>query len=213
MKLTKHKKRPDATPGKKRGTWWTPPKLAAKVATWARVVGLRVVDLGAGRGALSVAAMLAGAGEVVAIERDRNHFRHLEQALEREGHDARAVLGDVFWCRDDQYDVALLNPPFEGDMPERFVMRALELAPRAVAIVPINVLTGKGRGRELWDRVVESREARLLRRPSFDLLGTNGQRDIVVVEVVRRTTRARDAAEVDVVRVEYWPESWGARAS
>lgn len=213
----------NATPGKKRGAWWTHPKLAARVAGWARIEGLSVVDLGAGRGALSIAALDAGASRVVSIESAPRLFAQCTRALEKRD-DWQAVLGerdgwtgiggDVFSQALDalRADVAILNPPFEDDLVERFVARALQFAPRAVAIVPVNTLCGTNRGKRLWSEVVQTREARLERRPSFDPGGGNGQRDIIVIEVARRIGPARREAEADLVRVEYWPDRWSRAA-
>lgn len=209
MRLRPLRERPRETPGAARGAWWTPPALASKVAAWAGIDGrTRVVDLGAGLGALSVAALELGAF-VTSIEIDKRLFNRMGDRLDE--HERWAgVGGDVFVSELDRLcaDVAILNPPFEDDLPERFIMRALDFAPRAVAIVPVNVACGSARARDLWSRVIQTREARLARRPSFDVLGKNGQRDIVVIEVARRADRARDLGEADVVRVEYWPDRW-----
>ncbi len=210
MKLAPLRKpgRANHTPGKRRGVWYTPPLLAAKIAWWARVGGARVVDLGAGRGALSVAALEAGALVVDAIDVLPRNIRACTIAMRgRAG--GRTWLGDVFSPQLDDLraDVALLNPPFEGDLPDRFIRRALHFAPRAVAIVPVNTLCGAGRAEGLWAEVVQTREARLARRPSFGGTGY-GQRDIVVIELERRLGRARRPGDFDIVRTEYWPDRW-----
>jgi len=210
VKLAPLRKRGRAThtPGKRRGVWFTPPRLARRVAEWADVRGRSVVDLGAGRGALTRAALEAGAQFLLSIEIVKRSF----DTVHRAHHADRRWIGaqgDVFGRLLDEVraDVALLNPPFEGDLPDRFIRRALQFAPRCVAIVPVNTLCGAGRAEGLWAEVVQTREARLARRPSFGGTGY-GQRDIVVIELERRLGRARRPGDFDIVRTEYWPDRW-----
>lgn len=181
--LQRHRGRVVRTAGGRIGQWWSPPWLAELLARWARIrPGDRVLDAGAGRGALGLAALERGA-DVVLLERDRRYA----DALEREhGDDCRVMLADFL---EDELarlvvDVVVTNPPWEDDFPERFLARACELADRCVAILPLNVLCGVERSEKFWRSApIEITRARALaRRPRF-LGAKSGMRDVVLLEV------------------------------
>lgn len=124
------------------GQWWTPPWLAALLVRWMgldvpRVIDAtprprpwRVLDAGAGQGALSIAALDVGC-EVVAVERDPRLVLRLERTL---GH-RMAVRELDFLARDTRqealplgeqlrgFDVCLTNPPL-GGRPRRALRAA-----------------------------------------------------------------------------------------
>lgn len=189
------------------GQWWTPPWLAEAAARWARIgPGVRVLDPGAGRASLTLAALRLGA-TVTAIERDERLVEDL-RALEPQ---VRVLHADFFSppCDPRQlaipgsehgYDVALENPPWEGKWVERFLRRSLELAPRVVGIVPLNVLAGVGRAGRMWSWMRVTRLKPLARRAKFGGKG-GGMRDVALLEVVLRD-REREPGEIDVVEME-----------
>lgn len=178
--------RPVRTSGGRTGQWWTPAPLAQRFVEWARIRPTdRVLDAGAGRGALGRAAIAIGA-EAVLVERDRRHANYLEREL---GDVARVVLAD--FLADDlrlapRVDVVISNPPWEGDLPELFIARALELARRGVFMLPLNVLCGVERSRFWCNAPVAITRARAVaRRPRF-LGAKGGMRDVVFLEIERR---------------------------
>lgn len=182
------------------GQWWSPTWLAEELSTWAGVTsGMRVLDAGAGLGALGIAAIGRGA-DVVLVERDIKLAVRLENTVTGGGYYARTVVAD-FLERDTRtpslfdaehmraFDVALTNPPWEQDLPEQFLIRACELAERCCAIVPLNLLCG-GKRSTFWRGapIVPTRAKALARRPRF--LGTKGgMRDVMLLEVRSRSSR------------------------
>ncbi|MFC1547484.1 50S ribosomal protein L11 methyltransferase [Candidatus Neomarinimicrobiota bacterium] len=73
--------------------------------------GKRVLDLGAGSGVLAIAALLLGAGQVIAVEQDPICEDNFYQNLELNDLAGRAdfVLGDAAAWLDFNYDLALAN--------------------------------------------------------------------------------------------------------
>lgn len=174
------------TAGGRVGQWWSPTWLAELLVSWAGLrTGVRVLDAGAGKGALGRAAIALGA-DVLFVERDRRYADLLEREL---GDSARVMLCDFLTqrFRDLRVDVVLSNPPWEGNFPERFLARAVALAERVFVILPVNVLCGVKRS-DFWTRgPVEIVRARALaRRPRF-LGAKGGMRDVVLLEARLRT--------------------------
>lgn len=194
------------TAGGRVGQWWTPAWLAEALARWAGVHGsTRVLDAGAGRGALTIACIARGAA-VTAVEIDPALVRELSDELDPRR--VRVVEADFLAPRDPRqtlidvgliYDVVVANPPWEKDFIERFMLRALELAPRAVFIVPLNQLAGVGRGRA-WKWLRITRQKVLARRAKFGG-ASQGMRDVMLIEVTRRATE-RMPGEPDLVEQE-----------
>lgn len=179
------------------GQWWSPPWLAAELAEWAGVErGMRVLDAGAGQGALGLAALDLRA-DVVFVERHMPLAVRLDDEFSMR---ARVVAAD-FLERDTRtptlfdadcmrgFDVCLTNPPWEGDLPEQFLIRACELARRCCAIVPLNLLCG-GKRSAFWRGapIVPTRAKALARRPKF-LGARGGMRDVMLLEVEPRSSR------------------------
>jgi ribosomal protein L11 methyltransferase len=73
--------------------------------------GKRVLDLGAGSGVLTIAALLLGAGQVVAMEQDPICEANFHQNLELNDLAGRAdfMIGDAAAWMDFDYDLALAN--------------------------------------------------------------------------------------------------------
>lgn len=193
------------------GQWWTPTWLADELSRWAGVRdGMRVLDAGAGMGALSIAAIGFGA-DVVMIERDPKIAARLDNEVAANGYYARTVVVD-FLERDTRtpslfdadvmrgFDLTLTNPPWEQDLPEQFLIRACELSERCCAIVPLNLLCG-GKRSTFWRGapIEPVRGKSLPWRPRF--LGTKGgMRDVMLLEVRprRRTSSAAIVFEMEV---------------
>lgn len=194
MKLGVARSQKVKTAGGRIGQWWTDPQLAALFAGWSGIrPGMRVLDAGAGKGALSIAALELGA-EVTALEVDRRLADHLEREL---GDRVRVVHAD-FLERDTRtptlfeaesmrsFDLVIANPIWEGTGVEDFLIRACELAARTTAIAPLNLLSG-GMRSTFWRTapVRPTRGKALSTRPRF--LGTKGgMRDVMFLEVVPR---------------------------
>lgn len=197
-------------PGGRVGQFWTPSSVAKRFARWARIrPGMRVIDVGAGMGALSYAALELGA-RVMSVEVDETLVARIRTPLERRGatvvhHDVLAPLDRrqiTIGCKGYSHELAVSNPPWEEDLPELFVERALgHLAPRACVIVPINILSGVSRSR-FW-RHVEIRRLKVLpRRPDFGGPCNGGMRDVIFLELARRgAPRERDEADLASIEV------------
>lgn len=78
--------------------------------------GIRVLDLFAGTGNISLEFLSRGAAEVISVEQDRNLYSFMQRTareLKEEGW--RMVRGDVFTflgSHRGQYDVVFADPPF-----------------------------------------------------------------------------------------------------
>lgn len=194
-------------PGGRVGQHWTPEWLAEAFVAWAGIRrGTRVLDAGSGRGALSLAAAQRCA-IVRAVELDEVLAERSRRRLEPLG--VTIVTRDFLAPLDHRqivietaqpYEVAISNPPWEGDYPERFLERMLMLAPRACAILPLNFLCGVQRG-AFWGNVAVRKLRPLPRRPKFGV-ATSGMRDVMLIEVVSRyaprTADATDTVELGV---------------
>lgn len=96
--------------------------------------GARVADLFAGSGALGIEALSRGAREVHFVESDRraaDTIRRNLRELDREGRgtvvrrDCFEFLADRFPDR-EPYDLALADPPYDGDAAVRLVRALVE---------------------------------------------------------------------------------------
>lgn len=91
----------------------------------------RVVDLFAGSGALGLEALSRGAAHATFVERGAGALKALRANLERLGalEQATVVRGDALrWTgrlEGDAFDVALADPPYDGDDAEALVRQWL----------------------------------------------------------------------------------------
>jgi predicted RNA methylase len=179
--------------------WFTPPELAQRVVEWAGirpvqqpVPGIippsygvttrrpRVLEPSAGNCPL-VRPLVPAVAEVTAIELDPRYTHDLAQsgATHWTGPSFLGYeLGD--W---PQFDLCVMNPPYEGGLDVAFVLHALEFAPRVVGIFRSALLHGATRKRELWSRVRPTRIAFLADRPKFGE-GNGARSDFIVTELV-----------------------------
>lgn len=182
--------------------WHTPPWLARKVAQWVPR-GARVLEPSCGGGAL-IDGLLRAKHQPVSI-----HAMEIDPAWCEVAHDrfpgVEVVCGDFLTCAlaADAFDAVVMNPPFEGDAHLRFVLRALELAPVVVAVVPASFEFGQARDEALWrTRGVVTRRARCPARVDYGG-DQSGKFDTVALKVERRAG-ARFPGELMTVREEVW---------
>ncbi len=90
-----------------------------------------------------------------------------------------------------EYDVAVMNPPYDKGADTVHLEHALRCAKRVVALLRINTLTGIGRHRRIWAKHSLRRLCFLASRPKFRKPGSNAtgaprhpRHDFVIVEVV-----------------------------
>jgi predicted RNA methylase len=200
--------------------WFTDPKLARSVWTWANRYerAASVLEPSAGQGALltPIYEYPCECREVVAVEIDAAHIDRLEvlahRGSERAGHQWHVVTGDfltLYYSRGPVFDLALMNPPYEDGQAEAFILHALRVCRRVVGIFKASILFGQERYRTLWSDVTTTREVRLAARPSFGLGesgGAGGKTDFVVLELVSKPPNEQGYTSWErTVRVETWP--------
>lgn len=85
--------------------------------------GIRVLDLFAGAGGISVEFLSRGAENVISVERDRTLFAHLQRlARDLDEPGWQQVKADVFTFlrgHRGKYDIIFADPPFALEAPER----------------------------------------------------------------------------------------------
>lgn len=178
---------PDAA----KSQWWSPLDLATRIATWAGIgPGTRVLEPSAGLGALAHAARNLG-GKVFCVELDPALVEHLR------ADDFEVLCSDFLLANLGEYDVALMNPPFEDGQTEQHILHALQFAPRVVCIAQLGVLAGVERKAQLWDRHSLASMVVLSRRPKFSGASSTAMRDFGVFEICR----GRQAMST---HVEWW---------
>jgi|AntRauMinimDraft_2_1070382.scaffolds.fasta_scaffold00005_119 putative methylase len=112
----------------------TPPQLAADIlhTSWMQgcIEGKKVVDLGTGTGIFAIGAVLLGAKEVVAVEKDEDAIQIAKQNAENLG-----VESEIKFIKSDiedfesTCDTVVMNPPFSvhSDIDIGFIQKAIEL--------------------------------------------------------------------------------------
>lgn len=92
--------------------------------------GIRVLDLFAGTGNISLEFLSRGADEVISVESDRKLFDHLQRMAREFGETRwRMVKGDVFtFLRSHRgvYDIIFADPPFSMEGIERIPTLVME---------------------------------------------------------------------------------------
>ena len=121
-----------------------------------------------------------------------------------DGEPVRVVEADFLSTTLAPVDVVCMNPPYEGGLDGAFLERAMELAPRVVALLRLNALVGQERHERVWSRIGRGWHldvvAYLARRPVFLAAGaaTDGAKSDFVAVRLTRGTRARKT------RTEWW---------
>jgi SAM-dependent methyltransferase len=182
--------------------WFTPMWLARKLALWVPEHA-RVLEPACGIGNLLYPLYTRGHSLDLMTGVDIS-ASFVAAARARLAEEVLVVCGDFFEMPlAGQYDVVLMNPPFEANAHLRFVMRALCLAPVVVGIFPSSFEFSVERDRELWaTRAVVTNRARLPERvdyggdqsPSFDS---------VALRITRRS-KPREPGERLAVYEEVW---------
>lgn len=169
--------------------WFTPRDLAQRIAytsvcprydeAW------RILEPSAGDGALVHAARDASSRATV-------DAYDIDPALcERHGWTHADYLTNP--APERLYDLALMNPPYEGGLDAAFVGKAMDESTRVVALVRSAFMHGAARHRSIWSRV-ESGEwslvgvSYLVGRPSFLLAGGESGSplsDFIVIQLRR----------------------------
>jgi predicted RNA methylase len=190
------------TQNKALSQWFTPRELAVKIVEWALRPGalpapnvLRAFEPSAGRGALAVELRRRGCS-VTCCEIDKANEDHL------------LALGFEVWGGDffdvgeaiPRFDLAVMNPPFEGGQTEQHIMHALKFADRVVCHCPLTTLAGKARRASLWSKVELHRLAICSTRPKYGPDG--GKTDMCTIDVMLSEGWEHPAAQP---KVEWWP--------
>lgn len=200
------------TAGGAKDQWFTDPTFAAFVARWGGIKPAHyVLDLGAGIGALTRAAIGCGA-VVTALEVDRRHEKKLRANV---GDRARVIIADAFdphliaripeaslRCGPGLFDFVLTNPPWSGENEPRFIRRGLDLAPRVIAIVSEDAMSGVAKD-ALWRSMRVTDELKVPGRLSYSLDGSTGQENCMAV-VAELRGAPRPLGCVDIVRRSYY---------
>lgn len=180
----------------KLGQWFTPPKLAARMAAWVRplfedaarrAITLRVLEPSAGAGHLvhAVRALAPGAS-IDAVEIDPRFAAELRVR----GVATRVHEGDYLArpAPARRYHLAIANPPFDGGDETEHLAKMLDEADRVVVLLPARSLHGRARWERVWSRLGADadgwylrRKAMLRARPKFSASG--GSDEIVVLDL------------------------------
>lgn len=152
----------------------TPDRVRETLFNWlqAEIPGADCLDLFAGTGALGFEAASRGARSVTLVESDRDQVDQLqEQVTVFQADNISVVCADgISWLQQtpDEFDIAFLDPPFQGDLLQSGLTI---LADRAILRPSGLIYVEQSRGEPIppgWQVVRETRagrvEARLLRK-------------------------------------------------
>lgn len=184
--------------------WFTPPALARQVVDWAGIEsGSRVLEPAAGRGALLTEIFEHAFDSVAAFEIDPLHREHLRQTFfGAKSCSCCSLSGDFLaWEPDKSFELAIMNPPYEGNQDVAFVDHALKCCNRVVGIFAARIVHSKGR-KAFWAGIHIRRMAILSERPRFG--GEHSARtDFVVMELLRRPQKP-DLGQTFETQIEWW---------
>jgi predicted RNA methylase len=195
--------------GRKLSQWFTPDHLALKVAVWglAGSNASTILEPSAGGGALVRAARIARfSAKVYAYEIDPYWARRVGS----EDPSVCILEADALTVTWPKVDAVIMNPPYENGHDGEFLERALEAAPRVVAILRLSALAGLQRHQGVWSRCESGGDFALTglaicaARPSFLEAGgdpTSGRTEFCAVRLER--SRYHSSC-VPQTRVEWW---------
>lgn len=153
--------------------WYTPADLASRLVAWCGAArGWRILEPSAGSGALVRPWLdneFAEPSQITACEIDPRWATHLRETcgVHVEECDYLTRPGPA-----EPYDLAIMNPPYEGGLDSAFVAKAMGESRRIVALVRSAFLHGLTRHDRIWSRVEVGpwrlvSIAYLVGRPSF----------------------------------------------
>lgn len=181
--------------------WYLSEALAERIVQWATdretEGGMRVIEPSAGRGAIVRALQrCALIDRITAVELDPDNAAALDQSA------VKVIVGDFLKTRalPNHYDLAVMNPPFEGGQTERHIMHALKFSKVVVCHCPLTTLAGLSRQEWLWSQVSMPRMVIHSGRPKYSGSKTVGQTDMMTIEVV---PQLGDGARV-ATEIEWW---------
>jgi len=186
--------------------WWTPLWLALKAASL-MTVGARIIEPSCGSGNLIEALLRLGHDpcDIVGVERDPAWAKF---ARERFGGRVTILCADFLdpsLSGLGLFDECLQNPPFEEGLHEAFVLRALDLAPTVVGVLPVSIEYGKDRDAGLWSQARVEFRARLPERVKYG--GDHSASFDTVALRIRRRLETRRLNETVTVAEEVWRKS------
>lgn len=193
---------------RRRSQFFTPEWLARRMAGWVPR-DARVLEPCCGPGNL-IEALVADGHPFHFIHAIEIDAKLMYRARERfpgrlAPNDPAFRIGDFFHLTRGLYecfDVVLMNPVYENNLALEFVLRALELAPVVIALVPTDFVYTQERDARLWATHGKiTRRAELPVRVKF--VGAGGQHEHVVLRIERRSS-VRAAGEVIHVPTEVW---------
>lgn len=137
--------------------WYMEPELARRIAEWATILlprDSRVLEPSCGEGSL-VAALteIERIGFIVGVEIDKEKAAFARKRFEAETNVGIDCADFMLWEPHYKFDLALMNPPFEGGQTEDHLLRALGFAERVVCHCPLTTLEGVNRKKRLWSKV------------------------------------------------------------
>lgn len=184
--------------------WATPPDIAARMAELADLKGKRVLEPSAGSGNLMKAALDAGAVAVTAFDIDQRNVNACRERFMPIRHCiAQMTCADFLeWPARKQYDVALMNPPWNDGVHWRHILHALKFAPRVVALAPLAMLEGADRREQFWSRVHLTALCVCSSRPAF---GPEGGKMPVGCFLIERLAEPTFTTQSHETVVRFWP--------
>lgn len=195
--------------------WYTPPELAQRLWQWTckHEAPRSVLEPSVGEGALilPILADPRGCTQIVCVDIDPRNVR-------RVGSTCRSLavppgLTVTVHCGDfragkagtgAQFDLCLMNPPYERGAAEAFILHALTMARRVCGVFKASILHGQDRYETLWRLAATTREVRLGARPSFgksEAGNDSPKTDYVLLEIVLRDVAGHGER---MVEVETW---------
>lgn len=147
--------------------WDTRPETARWLVKWAGVKKrMRVLEPSAGKGNI-VRELLAVGARVTAVEIDKARAAALDHEAVEHVHCGDFLAWAPQYAPGD-YDMAVMNPPYEHDQDRQHILAALTLAPVVVVLARLVLLEGQERRETLWEPHSLTRMRVLSERESFE---------------------------------------------
>lgn len=136
LAITLSKLKTFTAPSVKSEQYATDSEIAADIGWFALMQGdiedKVVVDLGAGTGILSIAALLLGARRVILVDHDKNALQQAEENMKQLQLASYELVHDSIENVSVQSDVVIMNPPFgtkQKHIDKIFLEKAFHTAP------------------------------------------------------------------------------------